>query len=104
MISVQDHPRFRREGDNLRIELPVDLYDMILGGEVTVETLKGKVSLSIPPGTRPGQTFRLRGRGMPNLRKPKQMGNLYVQVQPIIPQDLSEDELALYKQLAALRD
>jgi len=104
VITVREHARFKREGDDLRLEMPVDLYDMILGGEVTVETLKGKVSLSIPPGTRSGQTFRLRGRGMPNLRKPKQMGNLYVQVQPIIPQDLSEEELALYKQLAALRD
>ena len=103
VITVRDHPRFKREGDNLRLVLPVDLYDMILGSEVTVETLKGRVSLSIPPETRAGQTFRLRGRGMPNLRKPDQVGNLYVEVQPIIPQSLTSQEVTLYEQLAALR-
>jgi len=103
MITVREHPRFKREGNNLRLRLPVDLYTLVLGGEVIVPTLKGQVSLKIPPETRAGQVFRLRGQGMPLLRNPSQHGDLYVEVQPIIPQKLSEREKDLFRQLAALR-
>jgi len=83
--------------------LPVDLYTMILGGEVLVPTLKGRVSLRIPAGTRTGQTFRLRGQGMPSLKAGEPAGDLYVEVVPIIPADLSEREKQLFTELAALR-
>lgn len=102
-IQVQPHPRYRREGDDLYMTLPVDLYTMILGGEVVVPTLKGQVSLRIPAGTRTGQSFRLRGQGMPLLRKPDQFGDLYVEVQPILPTSLSEREKELFGELAAMR-
>ena len=104
LITVREHPRYRREGDDLRVELPVDLYEMVLGGQVTVQTIKGRVALTIPPGTKAGQTFRLLKQGMPDLRASSQLGNLYVEVQPIIPQSLSEREEELFRQLAAMRD
>ena len=103
VITVREHPVFRRQGDDLRMTLPVDLYTLILGGEVTVNTLKGRISLTIPPETKAGQTFRLRGRGMPRLRKRGEYGDLYVEVQPLIPQRLTEKEKALFKELAAMR-
>jgi len=103
VIQVRPHERFRREGSNLHMTLPVDLYTMILGGEVLVPTLKGRVSLRIPAGTRTGQTFRLRGQGMPSLKAGEPAGDLYVEVVPIIPADLSEREKQLFTELAALR-
>lgn len=103
VVTVRDHPRFRREGDNLRLDMPVELYDLILGGAITVPTLKGRVELRIPPETRGGQTFRLRGQGMPKLRQPSEHGDLLVEVQPVIPQNLTEGEKELFEQLAKMR-
>ena len=68
-----------------------------------MDTLNGKVSLKIPPGTNSGKTFRLRGKGMPNPRKPKQRGNLLATVQVQVPQKLSARERDLFEELAQLR-
>ncbi len=103
-IQVLPHSRYQREGDDLRMTLPVDLYTMVLGGEVVVPTLKGQVSLRVPAGTRTGQSFRLRGQGMPVLRQPGQFGDLYVQVEPVLPTRLSEREKELFGELAAMRE
>lgn len=103
VVSVQDHPTFQREGNNLRQRLSVDLYTMILGGQAAVPTLKGQVSLKIPAGTRTGQVIRLRGQGMPSLRNPKDFGDLLVEVQPLLPQDLQPREIELFRELADLR-
>jgi len=102
-INVLPHPQFKREGDNLRLKLPVDLYTLILGGEVQVPTLDRPVILNIPPETNNGKTFRLRGKGMPNLKRPDQKGDLYVEVTAKLPKNLSEKEKELFRQLRALR-
>ena len=103
LITVREHPVYRREGDDLRMTLPVDLYTVILGGEVTVETFKGRVSLKIPAETKAGQAIRLRNRGMPRLRDSRQFGDLLVEIQPTVPQNLTEREKQLYRELSALR-
>ena len=103
VITVSDHPTYTRDGADLRMTHPVDLYTLILGGETTVPTLRGRVSLRIPPETKAGRVFRLRGQGMPLLRNPSQHGDLYVEVQPLIPEHLSDRERELFRQLAALR-
>lgn len=103
VIEVQPHPRFRREGNNLHITLPVDLYTMVLGGEVILTTLKGRVSLRIPAESKSGRVFRLRGQGMPLLKDPSTFGDLYVEVRPRLPDSLSDKEKALFRELAALR-
>ena len=64
-VTIAPHPRFQREGNDLRIELPVTLYEAVLGGKVRVPTLEGAVELSIPPNTSSGRTFRLKGKGFP---------------------------------------
>ena len=102
-ITVKPHPALRREGNNLRCEVEVDLYTAVLGGEVRVPTLNGDVSLKIPPGTNNGKTFRLRGKGMPNPRKPKQRGDQLTTVQVQVPQRLSAREQELFEDLARLR-
>ena len=64
-VTVAPHPLFTREGNDLRLELPVTLYEAVLGGKVRVPTLDGAVELAIPPGTSSGRTFRLKGKGFP---------------------------------------
>lgn len=104
VISVRPHPRFRREGDDLYIEVPVEMTTSLLGGEVQVQTLRNtRLSVRIPPETQNGQTIRLRGQGMPRLRKPDTSGDLYVQVRVILPQNLTQEERDLIARLAELR-
>jgi len=103
VISVRPHPKFRREGDDLHVDLPLDLYTALLGGEARVPTLNGEVVLTIPPETQSGKTFRLSGRGMPKLRQPKEHGDLYAHTSVQIPTNLSERERQLIQELAALR-
>ncbi len=101
-IEVLPHPTFQREGDDLKVDVPVDLYTAILGGEVQVPTLERPVMLRIPPETPNGKTFRLRGLGMPNLKNPDQRGDLYAKVNVQLPRNLSEEEKALFRQLRDL--
>jgi curved DNA-binding protein len=102
-ITVKPHPVLRREGDDLRCDVDVDLYTAVLGGEVRVPTLNGDVSLKIPPGTNGGKTFRLRGKGMPNPRNPKQRGDQLATVRVQVPRRLSARERELFDELARLR-
>jgi curved DNA-binding protein len=103
VVTVQPDPHFEREGDDLKTEVHIDLYTMLLGGEATIKTLGGHVSLKIPPETQPGRVFRLRGQGMPRLREPGQPGDLLVKVQARLPHHLSTEEKKLFDQLAGLR-
>lgn len=103
VVTVRPHPVFEREGDDLRVEVPVDLYTAVLGGEAKVRTLAGDVVLTIPPETQAGKAFRLAGRGMPRLREPNTYGDLYARVVVKIPTHLTAAERELFQQLAGLR-
>ncbi|MBC7337907.1 MAG: J domain-containing protein, partial [Clostridia bacterium] len=102
-IKVLPHPIFERKGDDLYCEVDVDLYTALLGGEVRVPTLEGHVALRIPPETQAGRTFRLKGLGMPSLKNPSQRGDLYVKVRVKLPENLSDREKSLFRELANLR-
>jgi curved DNA-binding protein len=102
-VKVAPHDTFSREGDDLHREVEVDLYTAILGGEVRVQTLDGEVTLKIPPETQSGGAFRLRGKGMPRLKHPEQRGDLYIKVRVRVPQNLSEQEKRLFRQLSEMR-
>jgi len=101
-VRVRPHPVFQRDGDDLRMELPVALHEALLGAEVTVPTLKGRVSLRIPPETQNGRVIRLAGQGMP--RATGGHGDLYVTVKVVLPTKLSEKERELVTALAASRE
>lgn len=103
VIEVRPHERFQREGDDLRMTLPVDLFTLLLGGKVTVPALDRTVRLDIPPGTKNGRVFRLRGLGMPKLNRPEERGDLYVQVEAVLPERLSDQEKELLSQWRRLR-
>ena len=100
-VRVRPHPLFQRDGDDLRMELPVALHEALLGAEVTVPTLKGRVSLRIPPETQNGRTIRLAGQGMP--RATGGHGDLYVTVKVVLPTKLSEKEREHVQELATSR-
>jgi curved DNA-binding protein len=102
-VTVLPHKVFERKGEDLHCEVPVDLYTAILGGEANVPTLKGTVSLKIPPETQGGRTFRLKGQGMPQLRDSSKRGDLYAEVKVVLPKNLSAKEKALFKELAHMR-
>ncbi|HEB65852.1 MAG TPA: J domain-containing protein [Chloroflexi bacterium] len=101
-VEVADDPRFKRKGHNLHTTVPVDLYTAVLGGEVTVPTPAGSLVLTIPPGTQPGQTFRLRGRGMPHLKDPSRRGDLLAKIQVQLPRNLTPKQKELFRQLAEM--
>jgi curved DNA-binding protein len=104
LISVADHPAFTRQGDDLSREAEVDLYTMLLGGEVRVAVMGGKtVTLKIAPGAQNGQTLRITGQGMPRLRAPDTRGDLFVVLRPALPTALSREEQELFGRLRALR-
>jgi curved DNA-binding protein len=102
VVKVLPHQEFERDGDDLRCDLPVDLYTAILGGEAVVHTLSGDVKLKIVPETQSGRAIRLSGQGMPRLRD-KTRGDLVVKVRVMIPQELSERERELFRELSKLR-
>src|ERR1700704_236093 len=91
-VTIAAHPLFTREGANLRIELPVTLYEAVLGAKVRVPTLDGAVSLAIPAGTSSGRTFRLKGKGLPGKGG---AGDLLAKVTIVLPdnKDPALDEL-----------
>jgi curved DNA-binding protein len=103
-VTVRPHPAFQREGNDLRCNVHLDLYTAVLGGQVRVPTLNGDVSLKIPAGTSGGKTFRLRGKGMPNPRQPKQRGDLLATVEIQVPQRLDARERELFEELGRLRE
>lgn len=84
VTKIRPHPVFTRTGVDLTRELPITLAEALLGGEAEVETLRGRVVLTIPPGTQQGQTFRLAGQGMPRL-KGEGAGDLYAKIKVVLP-------------------
>ena len=86
-VRVRPHPIFTRRGADLERELPITLKEALLGGEVAVTTIKGKVLLKIPAGTQNGRIFRLKGQGMPRL-KGDGMGDLLAKVRVVLPSEL----------------
>lgn len=92
-VSIEPHPVFERDGADLRLELPITLYEAVLGGKVRVPTLDGAVELAIPPNTSSGRTFRLKGKGVPSKTK---SGDLFARIRIVLPEKSSAelDEMA----------
>jgi DnaJ-class molecular chaperone len=101
-VAVAPHPLYERKGDDLILELPVTVPEAALGAPVEVPTLRGKVSMKIPPGTPSGRTFRLPGYGMPRV-KGGGSGDQLVKVKIVVPAELTPAERELYEKLQALR-
>ncbi len=96
VTKVREHPFFERKGDNLYLDLPVTLGEVLLGARVEIHTFEGTSKMTIPPGTQSGQTFRLTGKGAPRL-KGKGKGDLYVAVSVRFPERLDEESQKLIR-------
>ena len=103
VINVLEDKRFERRGNDLHTTAFASVFTAILGGEANVETLEGKVKLSIPAGTQTEQIFRLAGRGMPHLKNPTDKGDLYVRLKVQIPKYLSEKQRELLEEASKLK-
>jgi curved DNA-binding protein len=102
-VKVTPDDRFEREGQDLYLDLTLNLYDALLGKKIEVPSLSGTKRISLPPSTQPGERLKLRGLGMPYYDQPERFGDLYVRIQVRLPERLSEAERQLIEQLAALR-
>ncbi|MBV8118023.1 MAG: J domain-containing protein [Candidatus Eremiobacteraeota bacterium] len=103
IVKSSDDATYKRKGDDLYVDLPVSIYDLLLGGEVKVPTLSGQVAMSIPEGTQNNRLLRLAGKGMPHV-KGGGAGDQYVRLIGQLPQQLNDKEKKLFKELASLRD
>jgi len=101
--QIQPDKTFERRGDDLYLDLPVDIYGLVLGTEVRVPTMSGDVTMTIKPGTQNNKTLRLAGRGMPKM-KSGGYGDEYVRLVGLLPATIGERERELFGELAALRD
>ena len=102
VMSVKPHRLFERKGDDLYVEVAVPLTVAMLGGEVFIPSLKGKLALKVPPETQNGRAFRLAGKGMPHLGDSSH-GDLLAKVSVVLPTKLSEEEKKLFERLSQLR-
>jgi curved DNA-binding protein len=99
VVRIAPHPRYRVEGRDLYVDLPLAPWEAALGTSVAVETPGGQMKVKVPPGTSSGKRLRLRERGLPHPRG--RHGHLYAEVKIMVPAKLTDEERRLFEQLAA---
>lgn len=102
VVSVKPHRTFERRGNDIHVDVQVPLVDAVLGSEVEVPTLKGKIALKVPAETQNGRVFRMAGQGMPVMGDAKK-GDLFARVNVVLPTNLTEEEKGLFRELKRLR-
>lgn len=102
-FSIPNDPEFKRVGNDLYKNVEIDLYTAVLGAEITVDTMSGKVKLPVKPETQNGTKVKLKGKGFPVYKNENHFGDLYITYTVKIPADLSEKEKELFKELSNLR-
>ena len=102
-FNIPVDPEFKRDGANLYQNVQLDLYTAILGGEVTINTLSGKVKIKVSPGTQNGTVVKLKGKGMPFYKQESQFGDLLVTYQVLVPTQLTDKQKELFTELSKLK-
>jgi curved DNA-binding protein len=102
-FHIAEDAEFRRSGDDLYTTREIDLYTALLGGEIILDTLSGKIKLKVQPETQNGTKIRLKGKGFPVYRQEGQFGDLYITYQVKLPTQLTEKEKELFNELSKLR-
>ena len=97
-INVSPHPDYERKGNDLYMNMPVDLFTALLGGKMEIQTLSGRINMKIPEGTQNGKQFRLKGKGMP-VYGTSSHGDLYVKIQVKLPDKLTPEQKELVMKL-----
>jgi molecular chaperone DnaJ len=101
VLRVRSHPQLARHDQDVVFELRVNMVQAALGDRIEIPTLEGQVEIAIPAGTQHGQTFRLQGKGMPDVRSGRR-GDQYVVVQIVVPKDLTPDQKSLLRKVGGL--
>lgn len=101
-VYIKTHPIFERQGTDVYCEIPITFAQAALGAELTVPTLDGNVQYTIKEGTQTGTVFRLKGKGIPNLRNTKLRGDQYVKVKVDVPTSLNEKQKDLIREFASI--
>jgi len=99
---IENHPKFKRLGNDLYTTADLDLYTAVLGGEITIDTLDSKVKLKVSPGTQNGSKIKLKGKGFPVYKKEGQFGDLYITYSVVVPRNLTEKQKKLFTELSKL--
>jgi len=99
---IADHPKFKRLGSDLYITAELDLYTAVLGGEVTIDTLNGKVKLKVNPETQNGSKVKLKGKGVPVYKKEGHSGDLFITWSVLIPKNLTARQKELFMELSKM--
>ncbi|MBE0679815.1 MAG: J domain-containing protein [Bacteroidales bacterium] len=99
-FSVASHPGIKRLGNDLYIHVDIELYTAVLGGEITIDTLSGKVKLKVKPETQNGSKVKLKGKGFPVYKSDGQFGDLYITYMVKIPTNLTERQKSLFTELS----
>lgn len=102
-VRVLPHKKVERKGDDLYVDVPIDIFKLILGGESKIRTFGGLIKFKIPPRSQNGTILRLKGQGMPKYNNPNERGDLFLKLVAKIPDNLSEKELELIKELQQSR-
>lgn len=100
VVNVAEDPRFTVSEEDLHTEVETDLFTAVLGGELRVPTLDGDVILKVPAGTQPGQSIRIKGRGMPKRKNKKERGDLFAKIKVRIPNKLTPKQRELFEKLS----
>ena len=98
-FNINNHSRFKREGNNLYLNVDLELYTSILGGEITIATFNGKVKLQIKPETKNETKVKLKEKGFPLYKKEDKFGDLYITYHIKMPTNLNEKEIEIFKEL-----
>ena len=101
-VKIKPHPLYRREGDDIYVDVPVTFAEAALGAEIEVPTLSGRARIRVPAGSQTGRLMRLKGKGMPRL-KAGEPGDLFARLVVVVPKELQPRELELVKELQTLR-
>ena len=99
-FAIGNDPRFKRKGNDLYLNEDLELYTAVLGGDITIETMSGKIKLKVQPETQNGTKTRLKGKGFPLYKKEGEFGDLYITYSIKIPTNLTEKQKALFTELA----
>ena len=100
-VRVQPHPLFERDGDDLRVTVPIAIHEAALGAKIEVPSIDGPARLRVPPGTQSGQHFRIRERGVPSPRDGRR-GDLIVEVKLVLPKLLDERSKELLREFGRI--
>ena len=101
-FTIANHPKIKRLWDNLYTTVDLDLYTAILGGELIIDTLSGKVKLKVKPETQNGSKIKLKGKGFPVYKQEGEFGDLYVTYNIVIPTNLTDKQKELFTEISKL--